>query len=310
MKVLVSGLINIESNVFVNNFPVEYSPIEYAFNQVSFDFSGVAYNIIKALSALGDKTIPVSIIGKDNIANLILAELKRSKIPCDFIFQDLKTTCSSVILFDSQGKRKIYCDLKNIQDFVIPLEKIEESLKSIDGLILCNINFNDNLIKNAKKFNKPIFTDVQDLSNIFDDYNKRFLKNSDVVFLSDEKIQGNHEEFLISIYKEYKNKIIVLGQGKTGALMLDSSENKIYSIKSVYTRPVVNTVGAGDSLFSAFVHFYLKNLSPVECLKNAVTFASYKIGESGGAKGFLTEPELKKTVKNLDFKIFTVRDKL
>ena len=52
MKVLVSGLINIESNVFVNNFPVEYSPIEYAFNQVSFDFSGVAYNIIKALSAL------------------------------------------------------------------------------------------------------------------------------------------------------------------------------------------------------------------------------------------------------------------
>ena len=156
MKVLVSGLINIESNVFVNNFPVEYSPIEYAFNQVSFDFSGVAYNIIKALSALGDKTIPVSIIGKDNIANLILAELKRSKIPCDFIFQDLKTTCSSVILFDSQGKRKIYCDLKNIQDFVIPLEKIEESLKTIDGLILCNINFNDNLIKNAKKFNKPI----------------------------------------------------------------------------------------------------------------------------------------------------------
>ena len=136
MKVLVSGLINIESNVFVNNFPVEYSPIEYAFNQVNFDFSGVAYNIIKALSALGDKTIPVSIIGKDNIANLILAELKRSKIPCDFIFQDLKTTCSSVILFDSQGKRKIYCDLKNIQDFVIPLEKIEESLKSIDGLIL------------------------------------------------------------------------------------------------------------------------------------------------------------------------------
>ena len=58
------------------------------------------------------------------------------------------------------------------------------------------------------------------------------------------------------------------------------------------------------------LHFYLKNLSPVECLKNAVTFASYKIGESGGAKGFLTEPELKKTVKNLDFEIFTVRDRL
>ena len=195
---------------------------------------------------------------------------------------------------------------KNIQDFVIPLEKIEESLKTIDGLILCNINFNDNLIKNAKKFNKPIFTDVQDLSNIFDDYNKRFLKNSDVVFLSDEKIQGNHEEFLISIYKEYKNKIIVLGQGKTGALMLDSSENKIYSIKSVYTRPVVNTVGAGDALFSAFVHYYLKGNTPIECLKKAITFASWKIGESGGAKGFLSESELEKLSDSIQFKIHEI----
>ena len=39
MKILVSGLINIETNICINNFPVTYSPIEYAFNQINTDFS-------------------------------------------------------------------------------------------------------------------------------------------------------------------------------------------------------------------------------------------------------------------------------
>ena len=55
-----------------------------------------------------------------------------------------------------------------------------------------------------------------------------------------------------------------------------------------------NTVGAGDALVSAFVHFYLKGEAPVEALRKASYFASYKIGESGASKGFLTEEALLK----------------
>ena len=94
------------------------------------------------------------------------------------------------------------------------------------------------------------------MSDIHDSYNKRFLQNADIIFLSDEKIQGNHEDLLLALRREYQNKIIVLGQGKKGAMILDSDLKKVFSIESVYTRPVVNTVGAGDALFSAFVHYY------------------------------------------------------
>ena len=54
----------------------------------------------------------------------------------------------------------------------------------------------------------------------------------------------------------------------------------------------MNTVGAGDALFSAFTHFYVKGKSAIESLRYATIFASYKIGESGASKGFLSEEAL------------------
>ncbi|MCR5318674.1 MAG: carbohydrate kinase family protein [Treponema sp.] len=297
MKVLVSGLINIETNVAVENFPIQYCPIEYAFNKVSLDISGVAYNIINALYTLGDEVEPVTIIGKDKFGNFIKENIQKLCSSTQNVFQELDSTCTSVVMFDNQGKRKIYCDLKDIQDRNIPLSRLEKPISACDGIVVCNINFNDELIRNAKKFNKPVFTDLHVLKDINDPYNKRFLENADIVFLSDEGLPCKPEEFVEELYSTYKSKVIVLGQGEKGALLFDGQTQKFHFEKSVHTRPVVNTVGAGDALFSCFVHYYLKGLSPSECLKRAVFFASYKIGESGGAKGFITEQKLEEIMR-------------
>ena len=53
-KILVSGLINTETTVKIKEFPIEYFPIDYPFFGVNTRVSGVAYNIAKALSTLGD----------------------------------------------------------------------------------------------------------------------------------------------------------------------------------------------------------------------------------------------------------------
>lgn len=314
MKVLVSGLINIENNVCVHRFPVEYTPIEYAFNQVQTGISGVAYNVVKGMNALGDKVFPAAIVGKDLTGQMIKNELKANKIDTQCVFQTMENTCTSTVLYDDEGKRKVYCDLKNIQDLVIPFDSVKEKVEEADGLVICNINFNDELIHRTKETGKPVFTDVHVLSDIHDQYNSRFLKNADIVFLSDEGICGKHEDFLLSIWNEYQNKYIVLGQGKAGAMILDGSAKKIFCVASVNTRPVVNTVGAGDALFSCFVHYYLKSLkkSPlktdvVECLKKAVTFASWKIGQSGGACGFCNERELEKLCDDIDYSVIEIK---
>lgn len=57
-------------------------------------------------------------------------------------------------------------------------------------------------------------------------------------------------------------------------------------------RELVNTVGAGDALLSAFVHGYAKMGDPYQAIEKAIVFASWKIGEDGGSQGFLDEPAL------------------
>lgn len=302
-KILVSGLLNIETNVNVHNFPVEYCPIDYAFFGVESDVSGVAYNVSAALKSLGDDVCVSSLIGNDIYKNIVLDSLKNIGCDTNCVKAELPQTPTSVVLYDDNGKRKIYCDLKDIQDRIYPLSELESAVMSCDGLVLCNINFNDELIKNAKQFNKPVFSDVHVLSDIHDSYNARFMQNADVLFLSDEGIGGSKAEFLKSIYNEYHNSVIVLGCGSQGAMMLDGKSGTLSMVSSVYTRPVVNTCGAGDSLFSCFVHEYMKGKAPLECLKSAVTFASYKIGESGGAKGFANEDKLSELCAQLDYTV-------
>ena len=65
------------------------------------------------------------------------------------------------------------------------------------------------------------------------------------------------------------------------------ADNFLERIPAVETRPVVNTIGAGDALFSAFVHAYLQSGDPYTAIQKAVVFASHKIGEKGAAEGFL-----------------------
>ena len=85
--------------------------------------------------------------------------------------------------------------------------------------------------------------------------------------------------------------------GNKGAMLYDRTADRVCVVPAVYTREVVNTVGAGDSLYSAFIHFYVKTKDALDSLTKAVYFASYKIGENGASKGFLTEQELLSIIK-------------
>ena len=64
-KILISGLINVETTLPVDGFPIEYFPVRYPFFGVRSTISGVGFNIAKALTILGDDTALVSIIGSD-----------------------------------------------------------------------------------------------------------------------------------------------------------------------------------------------------------------------------------------------------
>ena len=296
-KILVSGLINTETTVKVRKFPIEYFPIDYPFFGVNTRVSGVAYNLLKALKTLGDDVRFVTMTGNDFASEYIMHEVKAAGVATEYVKKNLKETPSSVVLFDEDGKRQIYCDLKDIQEMTYEFDK--KVYEDCDLVIACNINFNRGLLKQAKEDGKMIATDVHVLGDIHDEYNRDFMQYANILFLSDENIKGDYREFLMEIEKEYQNEIIVLGMGAKGALMYVKEEDKFYELPAVSVGKVVNTVGAGDALFSGFLHYYVKGETPVEALQKAQIFASYKIGFDGGANGFADEAKIESLQSSL-----------
>ena len=286
-KILVSGLINTETTVRVRQFPVAYYPIDYPFFGVNTAVSGVAYNIALALKTLGDQVRFCTMTGRDFPAAYIRQELTDAGIGTEDLREKLQETPSSVVLYDGEGRRQIYCDLKDIQETEYGFDA--GTCEDADIVAACNINFNRPLIRQAKAAGKRIATDVHVLSDVQDGYNRDFMEAADILFLSDEGIGEDYRGFLWALAETYGSEIIVLGRGSRGAAMYLRQENRILEIPAVTVGPVVNTVGAGDALFSGFLHFLAGGHEPAEALIRAELFAAAKIGVSGASRGFVAE---------------------
>ncbi len=296
-KIYVSGLINTETTVKVSGFPIPYYPIDYPFFGVQTAVSGVAYNLAKGFTALGDEVQLASFLGNDTTADVVAAQLEKDGFDLSMIRWELSQTPSSVVLYEQSGRRQIYCDLKDIQERSYPCD--ETLLASCDVVAACNINFNRSLLPVVRKLGKTIATDVHVFSNVEDDYNRDFLENANIVFLSDESLPCDPWSFLRQIENRYHSDIIVLGRGDKGALMYVKAEDAFHELPCVKAERVVNTVGAGDALFTAFLHFYAKGCDPVSALWQAQIFASAKIAAQGGAQGFLSEDEVLERFHNM-----------
>jgi len=294
-KILISGLVNTETVTRVRKFPIDYYPVDYPFFGISTAVSGVAYNIALALKTLGDDVRLLSMTGSDFPSAYINHELNQAGIAADDVKQKLRETPSSVVLYDETGRRQIYCDLKDIQETSYGFS--EEQVADADIVVACNINFNRELLHLAKRMGKTIATDVHVLGNIHDDYNREFMECTDILFLSDEAVGDDPYGFVEALEEAYHTPIIVMGRGSKGALMYIRDDNRYHEMPAAHVGEVVNTIGAGDALFSAFLHFYAKGFNPVDCLKRAQIFASAKIRVSGASRGFVTEAEIEEMLQ-------------
>lgn len=293
-KISVCGLVNMETTVSVEQFPLEYRPVDYRFFGINSFPGGVGFNVASAFKALGDDVTLFSLCGSDPAAEMIKSELESRGICSEYVLPRCRSTAQSVVLYDKSGRRNVICDLTDNQELTYDEEVFIKNAVDSDIICLCNINYSASMIPVAKRLGIMVATDVHCLCDIYDEYNSRFLRCADIVFLSNENIIGREYEFSQSLMREYGTKIVVVGMGDKGALLRIAESDEAILVPAVYTRPVVNTVGAGDSLYSAFLHFYADTHDALVSLKRAVYFASFKIGENGAAKGFLSHDDLLK----------------
>jgi ribokinase len=292
-KILVCGHTNLETTLAIEQFPLEYVPMRYPFFGIQTAVSGVGYNIAKALTTLGSPVNFLTLVGQDLLGQQVKHQAEADGIPSDNIVAGMPQTAQSIILYDKQGKRQGHTDLKDVQERPYPQERFQQALKESDLAVLCNINYTRPFLTQAQQAGIPIVTDVHTIADLDDDYNRDYMAAATILFMSDERLPLPPKTWARKLQNEFGTEIVVIGLGRKGALLAVKADNFCERLPAVQTRPVVNTIGAGDSLFSAFNHFYRTSRNPYTALQKAILFASYKIGSDGAAAGFLTEIELK-----------------
>ena len=142
-----------------------------------------------------------------------------------------------------------------------------------------------------KAFNKAILSAnhvAMSLSDVFcvERHKKDFLelvKNKlDIIFANEQEIltltSSNSFDEVISFSKEIK-KTIVITRGSKGAISIRN--NKISECSAKSNLKIVDLTGAGDLFASGYLHGYINNMSPQECLIKGTDLSSQIIQKMG-----------------------------
>ncbi len=290
-RILVSGLINIETTLRIERFPLDYFPVTYPFGGVASRISGVGLNVARALQVLGHDVTLAAQIGRDPAGRWVRDQLARWHLSDTLVLDTLDATPQSVILHEPSGRRQIHVDLKSIQDATYPADRLTTLWPSLDLAVLANVNYNRALLPIAQAYHVPIATDVHVLRDPDDAYNRDFMAAADILFFSHEQAHTNPETTIAHLRARYPARVLVAGLGADGALLAHDGHAPT-RLPAVTLRPIANTVGAGDALFSSFLHGWLHQHPPAKALRHAMVFAAWKIGETAASEGFLTAVEL------------------
>jgi sugar/nucleoside kinase (ribokinase family) len=291
--ILVCGTLNLETTFPITRFPLDYEPVSYRLFEIKSQPSGVGFNIARALSTLGNQVRFVSIVGSDFLGTALRQSMARFGMSDEFILPILNETPQSIVIFDGAGRRMVNTDLKEVGERAYSVELFKRALQGSRAAVMTNVGFSRPLLSLAKAASGTVATDLQTASEGSQKHDADFLSAADVVFMSHEKLPVEPKDFVSTIWERSAAQIAVAGMGAAGAL-LGVRGREVCQVPAVQVRPVVNTAGAGDALFSCFLHFYLDGDEPILALRKATVFAAYKIGEIGSSLGFLPEDELRR----------------
>lgn len=288
MKALISGGVGLQINIPVESFPVEYKSVVFMDDKASMDVAGVAYSHCLVLEGLGDKTTFITGLGNDRFADVIQSAISDTGANCMIERQD-KESMVSVILYDSTGRRMILREGRKNYSYTMNPGIYENINNGFDVALFSMAGFSRALLPVVKNNGIPVACDFQTTHNLFNEYGKDFMKHSDIIFFSNDHYEGDINKLLDTLYEKYKYHIIGVGMGADGCLLCVNGKTSLYS--AVPTE-VVNTVGAGDSLFASFIHCLFNGDTPEVSIKKAQVFAAEKIRHKTASQGFMNKDDL------------------
>lgn len=292
MKFFVAGLVNLETTVQVQSFPLEYAPVQYPFFGIHSAASGVGLNLALALATLGASVSLCAFIGQDSAGSVVKAQLDGMKLALQL--DAISEHPQSVVLVDKDGRRGIHTDLKDVQDRRFDPKMLEVALRGADAALIGNVNFARPALALARAAGIPVYTDLHAIRDLKNPYDQEFLAIANVLFLSGDHLPAEPLDLALEAFNRHTQlQIVVVGAGARGAWLFERGLSA--HLEPGIPNPAMrSTVGAGDALCSSFAYFFSQSGNARFAIARAVRFASHKLSAMGGASGFLTAAELER----------------
>lgn len=297
-KFMVAGFVQMETIVKVEALPVPYKQFESIPDLVNSGIGGAGFNEAMALKWLGNEVDFMSMVARNMSRRQIEAYLKTFDVnlKTDYVLPMLDGMPTSVILY-SKGKKQTFEDVKDIRHVEYDYDLLESRIQDKDMILMSNCNFCRPIIGLAKKYQKPLAVNVRSMRAEKIANKEDFLAAADILYISDDDLESDHYDCIKECREKYDPEIVIMGIGDKGVILYTKEDNSVIEYRPVKTNEIVNTIGAGNALFSSFMHYYVKTKNAKEAIKNALLFASYKIGFVGTSNGFMTEEQIEQWKK-------------
>ena len=282
-KVFVHGLSALDLIHTVSDLP-KYAE-KYKSNSVYVSIGGNAANASVALSRLGIKVFLSTVIGNDEVGNILKQKLLSENIDLSHthFIDDFKTSISSIII-DKNGERLVLNN-REFNDLVIK-NNIDYGI--FDGFLFDSRDIKNSLkiLEQIKNIKKPKVLDAEE--NTTDELLNYF---SHVVF----SYQGlksftgiNNIERALKIFANTSEFQTLVTNGEHGCYYIQNK--KIKNIPAIKIN-AADTLAAGDIWHGAFLFKLIKKSSLVNSIEFANYVASLKCKKFGGSSGtpFLSE---------------------
>lgn len=254
---------------------------------------GDAVNEAITLANLGHNTRLFTLVGKDSQGYSLIEVCKSAGIDVQGVtFSEKNSTSTSIVLISDDGERSFLSKKDGTVDEYalddINLDLIEEGVKVVSiASLFCSNRLNDDelskILDKAKQCGAITIADLvlNRADCRLDDIEKTLSKLDYIVPSLDEAEHFTGKtnlEDIVSVFKSYGVKNVVIKLGKDGVYSQDNLEN--IKIPTFATK-IVDTTGAGDNFMAGFISGILRGLTLKDCLEFGTATSAISISTIG-----------------------------
>lgn len=275
-------------------------------NDSNLSLGGGACNVASGLASLGFKSAPLICLGDDDRGEMIIKSLKKLKVDTSLIQIDPKadTGFSFICGFDKNKLHVVFTHpgaRKNLKINKDTLSQIEAHWVHISSL---KSDKWPKFIAEAIKYKKsqgihlswnPGGAQIDAGKDVL----MKYFKHIDVLFVNRDEAQeivgGSKKPIDKNLIKlaEMGPKIVVITDGKNGAYVYDTENNKKYH-RDAKAKKIADTTGAGDAFASGFIGGMLMYDKIDKALRLGIENSQSVLKKIGAQHGLLTKNDLVK----------------